>query len=122
MDAKVSIAIVGDDEMSAMNSKYLGRKANTDVLSFDLSESEGERVFELIVNSDMARRQAAARGHERASELALYIVHGLMHNLGFDDSTRELAAKMHSMEDEILRQSGFGVVYNRPALRTKGDD
>ena len=47
------------------------------------------------------------------AELALYITHGLLHNLGFDDSTEMQAKKMHDTEDEILRQSGFGLVYNK---------
>jgi ssRNA-specific RNase YbeY (16S rRNA maturation enzyme) len=36
----------------------------------------------------------------------------MLHNLGFDDSTPEQAEKIHSAEDEILRQFGYGAVYN----------
>jgi probable rRNA maturation factor len=56
----------------------------------------------------MAAREANVRGHSGEAELALYITHGLLHNLGFDDSTKRQAAKMHRTEDEILQQFGYG--------------
>ena len=58
-------------------------------------------------------RQAAQRGHSTEAELALYLTHGLLHNLGFNDADKAAAERMHDMEDEILQQAGFGVVYNR---------
>ena len=118
--AVVSIGIVDDMEMRRLNRKFLGRRANTDCLSFDLSDeaSPGQpRVFDLIVNGELAAREAARRGHTAAAELALYIVHGLLHQLGFDDATAKQAERMHRMEDEILRDSGYGLVYNTAARK-----
>jgi len=114
--ATVSIAIVDDAEIRKLNSRFLNRKANTDCLSFDLSDTQGPqspRLFELIVNGEMAVRQANLRGHSSQAELALYITHGLLHNLGFDDATDSKARKMHDMEDNILQQLGYGFVYNK---------
>jgi probable rRNA maturation factor len=71
------------------------------------------KSFELVVNGETAVRQAKLRGHSSEAELALYITHGLLHNLGFDDSTKKKAEKMHSTEDKILRQFGYGPVYNK---------
>ncbi len=113
--ATVSIAIVDDAEIRKLNRRFLNRKSNTDCLSFDLSDTKGPqspRLFELIVNGEMAIRQANLRGHSSQAELALYITHGLLHNLGFDDSTESKARKMHDMEDNILQQLGYGLVYN----------
>ena len=112
----VSIAIVDDAEIRKLNKKFLKRKSNTDCLSFDLSDSQdtkSQNIFELIVNGEMAVRQANLRGHSPQAELALYITHGLLHNLGFDDSTETKANKMHKMEDKILQQLGYGLVYNK---------
>jgi probable rRNA maturation factor len=114
--ATVSIAIVDDAEIRKLNRRFLNRKSNTDCLSFDLSDNQGPqspRLFELIVNGEMALRQANLRGHSSQAELALYITHGLLHNLGFDDSTEPKARKMHDMEDNILQQLGYGFVYNK---------
>ena len=112
----VSIAIVDDAEIRKLNSRLLKRKSTTDCLSFDLTDDEGSqspRLFELIVNGEMAVRQADSRGHSSEAELALYITHGLLHNLGFDDSSDSKAKKMHDMEDNILQQLGYGFVYNK---------
>jgi len=113
--AVVSIGIVDDAEMRRLNRQFLGRRANTDCLSFDLSDGAGPekpRVFDLIVNGEMAIREAARRRHAPKAELALYVAHGLLHQLGFDDATTEDAARMHRMEDEILQDLGYGLVYN----------
>jgi len=60
-------------------------------------------------------REAARRGHSAEAELALYVTHGLLHNLGFNDATAAQARKMHRMEDEILQHLGYGFVYNGDA-------
>jgi probable rRNA maturation factor len=116
--AVVSVGIVDDVEMRRLNRKFLGRRGNTDCLSFDLSDEarpDEPRVFDLIVNGELATREAARRGHTAAAELALYVVHALLHQLGFDDATAGQAERMHRMEDEILRDSGYGLVYNADA-------
>ncbi len=113
--ATVSIAIVDDAQIRKVNSQFLNRKSTTDCLSFDLSDSKGPQssiLFELIINGEMALREANLRGHSSEAELALYITHGLLHNLGFDDSAPGRARKMHDTEDEILQQLGYGLVYN----------
>ena len=114
--ATVSIAVVGDVEISKLNKKFLNHDRTTDCLSFNLSEKQSAKLFELVVNGEMACREAADRGHSPEAELALYITHGLLHNVGFDDSTEDEAEKIHQMEDEILQQEGYGCVYN-----TNGD-
>jgi len=110
---QVSVAIVGDAKIRELNNRFLDHRSTTDCLSFDLSDAGAEsKTFELIVNGQMAVRQAASRGHSSEAELALYVTHGLLHNLGFDDSTASLARKMHETEDDILQQLGYGLVYN----------
>jgi len=111
---EISIAIVDDNEIRELNREFLNSKATTDCLSFDLSDDEkGVKIFDLVVNGEMALRQANLRGHSSDAELALYITHGLLHNLGFDDSAKSRARKMHKTEDEILQEFGYGLVYNK---------
>jgi probable rRNA maturation factor len=131
--ATVSIAIVGDVEIRKLNKRFLNRNFSTDCLSFDLSDNDGNisafsdlpipiknrkskircrKLFELVVNAEKAVKEASSRGHSSEAELALYITHGLLHNLGFDDSRPAEARKMHRTEDEILQELGFGLVYN----------
>jgi probable rRNA maturation factor len=117
-EAVVSIGIVNDAEMAQFNMRFLQHEGTTDCLSFDLSDGAGPedaRLFDLIVNAELAAREAARRGHSTDAELALYVTHGLLHNLGFNDTTPAQAKKMHRMEDEILHHLGYGLVYNSDA-------
>ncbi len=119
--ASVGIAVVGDQQMRGLNRRFTGRRTATDCLSFDLSDGQrpgAERVFEIVVNAERAIREAAARGHRPQAELALYVSHGLLHQLGFDDLTPVQARRMHRMEDEILQGLGYGMVYHdEPGVR-----
>jgi len=113
--AAVSVGIVGDTDMSTLNKEFLNHEGPTDCLSFDLSDEAtagNAKVFDLIVNGELAAREANRRGHSGQAELALYVVHGLLHNLGFDDATAAQAREMHQTEDEILQELGYGLVYN----------
>lgn len=113
LKAAVSIALIDNAEIRKANKRFLGRDSTTDCLSFNLSDDKNGKSFEILVNVEKAAREAAHRGHSSEAELALYIIHGLLHQLGFDDSTVKLAKKMHLAEDEILQQFGYGAVYNK---------
>lgn len=123
---EISVVIVNDNQIRDINSRFLNRTATTDCLSFDLSDDKKHpetgdkttKMYELVVNGEMAVRQAKLRGHSSEAELALYITHSLLHKLGYDDSTQAKARKMHDIEDEILQQFGYGFVYNK-GVRTK---
>ena len=117
---EISLVIVDDIHIRKLSDQFLNRNAATDCLSFDLSDQETSknrashsRVLEIVVNGQMAARQAGLRGHSGEAELALYITHGLLHQFGFDDATDGAARNMHDAEDEILQQLGYGPVYNK---------
>jgi probable rRNA maturation factor len=110
--AQINIAVVDDEKIVRINRQFLDKTSVTDVISFDISDDDSkEKFFDIAVNAQMAQRQARLRAHDASAELALYILHGLLHHLGFDDATAAQAARMHKEEDDILKKFGFGVVY-----------
>jgi probable rRNA maturation factor len=110
--ATVNIAIVSDETIKKVNTEFLNTPHPTDVISLDLSDDHtDEQSYDLLINAEEAARQSVKRGHSTEAELALYITHGLLHNLGFDDAGRGQSRKMHNAEDEILQQAGFGIIY-----------
>lgn len=111
--AAVSVAIVGHDEISQLKKQYFGRLESTDVISFDLrDEPEASKLdCEIVVNAQQARQEAQARKGNRQAELNLYVVHGLLHQLGYDDHNDTEAQLMHQKEDELLEKLGFGKVF-----------
>ena len=109
--ATISIAVLCDEAIHKINKQFLNRDSTTDVISFNLSETGKAKTFEVVVNGRRAEHEAESRGHNAESELALYVLHGLLHNLGFDDASRQEAQRMHKTEDEILQQFGYGTVF-----------
>ncbi len=110
--ATINIKIVGDLEITELNKKFLNHHTTTDCISFNLSESrDDEKTFDIVVNSQIAQRQAQKRNHTQQAELCLYVVHGLLHQFGFDDLIPDKAKIMHEKEDEILNKYDLGSVY-----------
>jgi len=109
---EVDIAIVTARRIAALNRRWLQHAGSTDVLSFDLS-SPGDRgvVAQIIVCADVAVRQAKARRIGPQRELMLYIVHGLLHVLGYDDTNPESAEKMYIRQEQLLQ--GFLASYRK---------
>lgn len=116
-DGDLSIAVLGARAMGALHQRTLGLSAPTDVLTFDLGVDRRRRWIEgeIVICRDVAervcRRGGAASPGEVARELALYVVHGVMHLAGYDDHDPREAAAMHRREDEILTALGVGPRY-----------
>jgi probable rRNA maturation factor len=111
-----NILIVRDARMKELHLAHLNDPTTTDVLTFDMRDDPGERhevQLDTVLCLDEARRQARARGHAVTEELILYAVHSLLHVCGYDDTTPELAAKMHQREDELLGAIGIGPIYRK---------
>jgi probable rRNA maturation factor len=106
--ASVSIALVGDATIAEVNERHLGHEGPTDVITFPLSGPDEEVLAgELVVSVETAARMAAEAGVEGRAELALYVVHGLLHLCGHDDRTEAGAAEMRRLEAEALAREGF---------------
>ncbi|MCK4872332.1 MAG: rRNA maturation RNase YbeY [Phycisphaerales bacterium] len=111
---EISVVLVDDATMRAEHLAYLSVDETTDVLTFDLrDEADGPLDVEIKVCVDEARRQSAELGHDATRELLLYIVHGLLHCLGFDDHDEQSFERMHRREDEILDAIGVGATFHR---------
>jgi probable rRNA maturation factor len=113
---EVRVRIVDDDEMAAAHTRYMGVAGTTDVITFDAASggaASGEPLdADLLVCLDEATRQAASRGHARAHELVLYILHGVLHCLGYDDRDESAFERMHAEEDRLLRGIGLGPIFH----------
>lgn len=123
--ARVSIALVNDARMAELNSRHLMHDGPTDVLTFDLQDSDDTNARdvgdplsvegEIVVSIETAAREADRRGHDSNAEAALYVVHGTLHLLGYDDADEKSAAAMHAVEDDILTAVGVGPIYRGAA-------
>ena len=116
-ECDLEVAILGAAGMRRLNEEWLGHEGPTDVITFDLGEGEARRTGaaagQVNVCWPIAQRQARLRGVRPEVELLLYVVHGVLHLLGYDDQGRAAAGRMHGKEDEMLGEMGYGAVYAR---------
>ena len=107
-DAEISLAFVDSATIHALNKRYLGHDEPTDVLSFPLSEAGAKKLAgELVIGAEVAQAAARERGHDVQAELALYVIHGLLHLCGLDDKTDTGAAAMRQREQHYLKVVGL---------------
>lgn len=85
--------------MRRLNRRHTGHRGLTDVLAFDLGDS-----WEIIVAPSLARRHAATYGQTTAQELMTYVVHGLLHLLGWRDHTRRAQQRMWRKQEQLMKQ------------------
>ena len=107
-DAEISLAFVDSPTIHTLNKRYLDHDEPTDVLSFPLSEPNAKKLAgELVIGVEVAQAQAMERGHDVQQELALYVIHGLLHLCGHDDATEADAAAMRERERYYLTELGL---------------
>ena len=120
--AELSLLLVSDRRMRALNRRYRNKDKTTDVLAFPLLERCSAKTSQLrtpqalssrvplllgdvAISVPTAKRQAAARGHGLFDELVRLLVHGVLHLVGYDHARgpRE-AARMARKERAILKK------------------
>jgi probable rRNA maturation factor len=91
---EVSLAIVGNAKIKELNKKYRRKNEVTDVLSFNYGE--------IFICLPQAKKQAKQLGHSLKKELAILLIHGLLHLAGYDDETMAGYDIMMKKQNEIL--------------------
>jgi probable rRNA maturation factor len=111
---EVSFVFTDSQTVQRLNRDYRGVDQPTDVLAFYMrAGQEGDNSFplppdrvtrlgEVIISYPQAAAQAVKQGHSTAKELALLIIHGILHLLGYDHEKPEDEVKMRAREKELL--------------------
>ena len=112
--------------MRQLNRDYLSKDEPTDVLAFSMLPelpAEGElgvppfitppdgvlHLGEVIISYPQAVIQAEEHHHSIKKEIAILIIHGVLHLLGYEDDSPELKQRMTAREAEILSQIERGL-------------
>ncbi len=117
---ELGLVITNQERVQQLNRSYLGKNAPTDVLAFSMlpeplatGESETSSPFvqppdgvlhlgEVIVSYPQAVIQAEEHQHSVKREIAILIIHGVLHLLGYEHDKPELERQMRAREAEIL--------------------
>jgi probable rRNA maturation factor len=104
--ATISLAVVDDATIHELNRRYLDHDWPTDVLSFVLDEADGHLEGEVIISADTAASSADEVGCPAAAEQLLYVIHGMLHLIGYRDKTPSDRQRMRSAEQAMLQRFG----------------
>jgi probable rRNA maturation factor len=104
--SELSISLVGDEEMAGLNRRFRAVAEPTDVLSFSLLEGDhaafrGDLLGEVVIDVEVAARQASVTGHDLDAEMTRLLIHGTLHLLGYDHQREEEARAMEMAEDRL---------------------
>jgi probable rRNA maturation factor len=92
---EIEITLVNDTDIARVHADFLDDPTPTDVITFHHGE--------ILISADTALRQGTEHGQTLDHEVALYLVHGLMHLAGWDDHEEEEAKEMAQRQEAILQ-------------------
>lgn len=119
-EPRLSVALVNDETIRELNDEFLGHDHATDALAFPFDDAgaggasgaggdgpaDDDVAGEVVVSAETAVREAGERGTDPRHELLLYVVHGTLHLLGWDDDTPARRTAMNRRAAAILREAG----------------
>ncbi len=100
---ELGINLVAAREMALVNEGFLKHEGSTDVITFDYSEHQKQLHGEIFICVEIAIAQAKQFKTNWQSEIARYIIHGVLHLTGHDDLRADLRRKMKREENRLLR-------------------
>ena len=107
-NVSVSVIFVSDKKIHQINKEYRNIDRPTDVISFALSDYQGdndyvaEELGDIFISVDAAKRQAKEYEHSEKREICFLFTHGLLHLNGFDHQTKEEEKEMIKYQKMIL--------------------
>ena len=93
---EVEVTLVSDAIIDRVHRDFMDIPGATDVITFDHGE--------IVISTETARANAALYGRTLDEEIALYIVHGLLHLNGYEDKEPAAAARMHRLQERLLAE------------------
>ncbi len=115
-NCEVSVTIVDNEEICALNSKHRNINSPTDVLSFPLIDhgkeelpTDGSKAYlgDIVISIEKAIEQAKEYGHSVNREIGFLTAHSMLHLLGYDHMTLEEEKVMFSKQEDILKKIGL---------------
>lgn len=114
---ELSVAVVDNPTIHALNRRFLNHDYPTDVLGFVLEEQRQRLEGEVIVSADMAAAEAGTHGMRPEDELLLYLIHGVLHLVGFDDKSPDERRRMRAAERHYLKEFAVSDHQGEPGQR-----
>lgn len=106
-EAELSLLFVNGPHIRRLNWKYRKMDSETDVLAFSMREGSGLSkdspvLGDVVISTEAAKREAVRRRLPIQKEINLYLIHGILHLLGYDDRSASDKKKMRQKQRELL--------------------
>ncbi len=105
-DATLSLTLLDDADIAALNGEYLDRDGPTDVIAFALHDPGESPLGDVYVGVDRAAEEASARHIPLRHELARLAIHGTLHVLGHEhpDGAERESSAMWSLQERLVER------------------
>jgi probable rRNA maturation factor len=101
---RITVCFVNDRKIKRLNKLFLKKNNATDVLSFNLSENHREIFADIAISTESALENALAFHTSGRYEIILYVIHGVLHALGYADRTKTQKTIMRRKEEAIINK------------------
>jgi len=110
-DYELGLHFVAAEEMAQVNEQFLQHSGSTDVITFDHGSSRQHLHGEIFISVSDAVKQAREFKATWQSEAVRYVIHGLLHLRGYDDSRPAKRREMKREENRLVKvvESKFDV-------------
>ncbi len=108
--AELTVRIVDEAEITALNRSYRGKDAPTNVLSFPyqaLPGVESGLLGDVVICAPVVAREAVVQGRSPEAHWAHITIHGVLHLLGYDHRDAAEADTMEQLESRLLGRLGY---------------
>ena len=113
-DAEVTIRVVDEAEITALNREYRGKDGATNVLSFPyetMPAIETALLGDVVICAPVVAMESVAQQKPLEAHWAHMVVHGLLHLLGYDHQKDSEARDMEDHEAQLLARLGYANPY-----------
>ncbi len=108
-DGELSILIVNDSQIEALNKLYLNRSGPTNIIAFPMLEGEFAKISpqllgDVVISVETAYQEGVNAGISMEERLIQLLIHGILHLFGYDhETTEQEALKMEKKNEELIK-------------------
>lgn len=112
--AELTVRIVDEAEITALNRQYRGKDGPTNVLSFPYEQIPGiaaALLGDVVICAPVVASESVAQDKPLEAHWAHMVIHGVLHLLGYDHHNDDEASRMEATENELLAGLGYASPY-----------
>lgn len=107
----IGVRVTSEAKSRELNNKYGGHDYATDVLSFNYQDGPAspikDKQGDVVISYEHVHKQAQNAHTSASTELALLVLHGVLHIVGFDHQTDAQSENLEQLQSQIMKAAGL---------------